>query len=158
MGAVPMSAQSNSGAAGRPLYPLPRYDEDWSFLRDRSKRDDFWDPVKFVPLSGDLFLSLGAEARVTYERFHNTNFGLSPQDQDGYVLQRYLVHVDVHDGPRWRFFGELVSSLEEGRTGGPRPVVDQNRLDTHQAFLDVGHTTLTLRAGRQEIAFGSGRL
>lgn len=147
------------------LYPLPRYEEDWSFLRDPSRRVDFWDPVKFIPLrsDGDRFLSLGAEARLTYERFRNTNFGLSAQDPDGYLLQRYLFHFDLHYGLRWRFFGELDSSLEQGRTGGPRPV-DQNRLDTHQAFFDLhplkegSPSDVTLRAGRAEMAYGSGRL
>ena len=63
-----------------PLYPLPRDEEDWSFLSDSAKRDNFWDPIKFTPLNEDrnVFLSLGAEIRETYERFHNTNFGFSP--------------------------------------------------------------------------------
>jgi len=48
--------------------------------------------VKFVPLSADgtTSLSLGGEARVTYERFGNQNFGLTAPDPDGYFLQRYL--------------------------------------------------------------------
>ena len=31
-------------------YKLLREDEDWSFLRDRSLRQDFWDPIKYIPL------------------------------------------------------------------------------------------------------------
>src|SRR5262245_30947960 len=55
----------------RPLYPIPRYEEDWSFLSDPSKQNDWWDTVKFIPLSKDrsAFLSLGGEIRETYERF-----------------------------------------------------------------------------------------
>lgn len=48
----------------------------------------------------------------------NTNFGLSPDDPDGYLLQRYLFHVDFPEGRRFRLFGELSSSLENG---GRRP-------------------------------------
>ena len=31
-------------------YQLLREDEDWSFLRDPSLREDFWDPIKYIPL------------------------------------------------------------------------------------------------------------
>jgi hypothetical protein len=157
--------QEKPASLPRPLYPLPRYEEDWSFLSDPAKRDDFWDPIKFIPLNEDrnVFLSLGAEIRETFERFHNTNFGLSPDDQGGYLLQRYLFHVDLHAGQRFRFFGELNSSLEDGRTGGPRPL-DEDKLDLHQGFVDFvvlkprENASLTLRIGRQEMAFGSGRM
>ena len=65
-------------------------------------------------------------------------------------------------GPRVRLFTELQSSLEKGRTGGPRPT-DADLLDGHQGFVDWRILTgeparLTLRIGRQEVGFGSGRL
>ena len=66
-------------ATSKPLYPIPRFNEDWSHLRDLPTRDaDAWDAVKFIPLSheGGIFLSLGGEARETYERFGNQNWGL----------------------------------------------------------------------------------
>jgi hypothetical protein len=134
---TPMFGQEKPASILRPMYPLPRYDENWSFLSDPSKRADFWDAVKFIPLApaGDVFLSFGGEVRETYERFHNTNFALSPDDPDGYWLQRCPFHLDVHAGRRLRFFGELSSSLENGRTGGPRPGVDEDKLDVHQGFL-----------------------
>jgi len=158
--------QEKPASLPQPLYPLPRYEEDWSALRDPSKHNDFLDTIKFIPLSDDgtVFLSLGGDIRETYERFHNTNFGLSPEDSDGYLLQRYLFHADIHAGQRFRFFGELSSSLEDGRTGGPRPVVDEDKLDLHQGFFDLllwrprEASTLVLRVGRQEIALGSARL
>jgi hypothetical protein len=164
-GANRMIGQEKPASLPRPFYLLPRYEEDWSFLSDPAKRDDSWDPIKFIPLNEDrnVFLSLGGEIRETYERFHNTNFGLSPDDPDGYLLQRYLFHVDFHAGQRFRFFGELNSSLEDGRTGGPRPL-DEDKLDVHQGFVDFvvlkprENYSLTLRVGRQEMAFGSGRM
>lgn len=66
-------------------YPLPTYAEDWRALKG-ADRTDFWDPVKFVSLSakGTTSLSFGGEARITYERFGNQNFGLTPPDPDGY--------------------------------------------------------------------------
>lgn len=163
---VAPSAAQVGQSANPPVYRLPSFDEDWSSLRGAANHQDFWDPLKFIAFSNDgkTYLSFGGEIRETYERFHNTNFGLSPQDPDGYLLQRYLLHADLHTGPRFRFFAELSSSIENGRTGGPRPVIDENKLDVHQGFLDLlllqprDGSSLTLRAGRQEMAFGSGRL
>ena len=145
-------------------YPLPTYEEDWRALQT-SDRTDVWDPVKFVPLSADgiTSLSLGGEARVTHERFGNQSFGLTPPDPDGYFLQRYLLHTDLRAGSRLRVWTEFNSGLENGRIGGPRPVIDEDKLDLHQAFVDVtvgvtGPSAGVLRVGRQEIALGAGRM
>src|SRR5258708_12662147 len=139
MVATPVAAFAQ-GAGAPPTdlhqYPLPTYEEDWRALQGVA-RTDLWDPVKFVPLSADgtTSLSLGGEVRVTYERFGNPNFGLTPPDPAGYLLQRYLLHADVHVGSRARVWTEFNSSLENGRIGGPRPVIAQHRPDPHQAFL-----------------------
>src|SRR5262249_15412796 len=146
-------------------YPLPTYEEDWRGLRDLERHEDPWDAVKFVPLSpdGTRSLSLGGEARVTYERFGNQNFGLTPPDPDGYLLQRYLFHTDLRAGSRARVWTEINSGFADGQVGGPRPVIDEDRLDIHQGFVDVtfGSTqsrSLLVRMGRQEIVVGSGRV
>jgi hypothetical protein len=75
-------------------------------------------------------------------------------------MQRYLLRTDLHLGERFRFFGVLASSLLDGRNGGPRPDVDEEKMYVHQGFFDLGlwksgHNSLTLRVGRQEAAFGS---
>ena len=146
-----------------PYQPL-RYDEDWSFLRNPARRRDFFDPVKYIPLNtgGDSYLSLGGEARERYEYYRNVNFGKGPQDPNGYFLQRYSLHLDAHFGAGARLFTQLDSSHIKGRTGGPRPP-DRDDLDWQQFFLDgkiaLSRTNrLTLRFGRQEMVFGSGRL
>jgi len=167
MVATPVAALAQgTGAPPTDLhrYPLPTYEEDWRALQGVD-RTDVWDPVKFVPLSADgtTSLSLGGEARVTYERFGNQNFGLTPPDPDGYLLQRYLLHTDVHAGSRVRVWTEFNSGLENGRIGGPRPVIDEDKLDLHQAFVDLtvgatGPSAAVLRVGRQEIALGAGRM
>src|SRR5260221_7621144 len=143
-------------------YPLPPYEEDWRALQGVA-RTDVWDPVKFVPLSADgiTSLSLGGEARVTYEHFGNQNFGLTPPDPDGYLLQRYLLHTDVHVGSRVRVWTEFNSGFENGRFGGPRPVIDEDKPDLHPTFLAVpvggaGPSAAVIRVGRQETAPGSG--
>ena len=165
-----MLSLPTSGAEGLetepsvPGYALNRADENYLYLQDTSRRTDFWDPVKYVPTSasGRSYLSLGGEARERYEYYSNFNWGSGPQDDDGYLLQRYFLHGDLHLGDSVRLFGQLQSSLENGRTGGPRPS-DKDELDLHQAFLDLklalaGESSLTLRSGRQELAYGSQRL
>jgi len=147
-----------------PPFKLLRYDENYSYLRDPARRSDYLDAIKFIPLTtnGDWYLTLGGEIRERYEYFHNGSWGRGPQDDNGYLLQRYMVHADAHFGDYFRVFTKFKSSLEEGRNGGSRPT-DRDDFDLSQAFLDVRLPlseagSLTLRAGRQELAYGSYRL
>jgi hypothetical protein len=146
-----------------PAYALNRADEDYGYLRDPALRTDFWDPVKYIPLSesGILYLSLGGEARERYEYFNHPNWGAGPPGS-GYLLQRYFLHADFSMGEHLRLFTQLQSSLENGRIGGPRPT-DKDELDLHQSFLDVkfdlrGDGLFVLRSGRQELFYGSQRI
>ena len=148
---------------GHPGYALNRADEDYRFLHDPSKRTDYLDPLKYIPLNetGSWHLSVGGEARERYEYFNRPNWGRDPQDS-GYLLQRYFLHGDLRMGENVRFFAQVQSSLEDGRRGGPRPT-DRDELDLHQAFLDLkldlpADGSLTLRSGRQELPFGSQRI
>ena len=161
-------AVSRTAAQTRPTdpdrkYPLPTYAEDWRFLSDPDRHADPWDRFKYVPLADGTFVSFGGEARETYERFGHENFGLSLPSPNGYLLQRYLLHADIHVGSRLRLWTELNSSFENGRAGGPRPVVDVDKLDLHQEFVEFEITqrsdiSARIEVGRQEIAVGSGRL
>ena len=81
------------------------------------------------------YLSLGGEARPFFEWFRNEDWGSIPGD-DGYLLQRYMAHLDLHWNDRARLFVQLKSGLEGGRRSGPRPV-DEDKFDLGQAFLDV---------------------
>jgi len=60
-----------------PPYQQLRYDEDYSYLRDPTRRTEFWDIIKYVPFNekGDWYLSAGGEARERYEYFHNSLWG-----------------------------------------------------------------------------------
>ena len=142
---------------------MSRYEENYDFLRDPECRTELWDPIKYIALlpSFDTYLSLGGDLRERYEFLDHPDFSDANRDDDGYLLQRYMVHADLHVGEHLRAFGQLKSSLEDGRTGGPRPS-DEDRLDLHQAFaegmLGIGTGSLSLRVGRQEVAFGSSRL
>ena len=159
-----VSAQSTcSGPA--PTFPQMTYDEDDGYFSSPDCRTKLLDRLKFIPLRGDnesYYLSFGAFIRDRGEYFSNQDWGSGPAG-NAYLMQRYFVDTDLHLGERFRFFGELSSSLETGRNGGPRPGLDEEQLYVHQGFFDLGlrrsgKDGLTLRAGRQEVAFGSGSL
>jgi hypothetical protein len=156
----PLSVLANEK---RSSFDSSRYEEKYQFLRDPSQRTDFFDPVKYIPFnkSESLYLTLGGETRQHYEFIDNNNWGKGIQDKNGYYLQRYLVHGDLHAGERIRFFVQLMSGVETGRNGGPRGV-DKDSLAVNQGFIDIklldeSKQSLTLRTGRQEIVFGSRR-
>ena len=156
-------AQQAGKPAERPAFQPFRYDEDWGALADRSTHRDWLDALKYISLGREgWFTTIGGEARERFELLDQPGFGTGPVDDNGFFLQRYLLSSDFHFGARLRFFGELQSGLANGRTGGPR-ATDLDRLDVHQAFFDwrvfsAGTNSMTIRIGRQEIGFGSGRL
>jgi len=157
MPALPAVAQSQ--------YKLIRYEEDWSGLRDPGLHQSPLDTIKYISLRGPegSYLSIGGETRQRYEYFRNPTWGLDPQDGNGFLMQRYMLHADLHIGTDFRIFGQVKSGIENGRVGGPRPP-DEDRLDIHQAFIEAqlwapgDVIRLNVRAGRQEVNLGSSRL
>jgi hypothetical protein len=160
---VAVADEESTKAIKTVTYKKLRQDEDWSYLKDASLSRDYFDPIKYIALGDDgWYLSLGGDVRERYEFLNHPSWGQGLTDNDGYLMQRYMLHADVHLGPQVRFFTQLQSGLEKGRNGGPRPT-DEDRLDLHQAFFDIkfnlkNDRSVTFRAGRQELSFGSSRL
>ena len=154
------SAFSQRAERPKPGGPL-RYDEDWSLLRSPSKREEqWWEPFKFIPLdlAGDNFVTLGNEFRTRYEFLKHPNWGEEETDEDGYVWLRMLPTADFHLSDSLRLFGELILAPSAGVD--PRPSgIDDDVIDILQAFVEVELADAArLRAGRQVIEIGSGRL
>lgn len=148
-----------------PDFKLLRYDERYGYLRsDSMPEKNAWERLKFTALNsaGTAYLSVGGEVRYQYEYINNVNWGEGPEDNNGYLLQRYMLHTDWQLGRHLRVFGQLKSGIEAGKRGGPEPP-DEDHLDVHQAFAEAtfrvrkGHT-LSTRVGRQEFMYGSSRL
>lgn len=157
-------ATQADGGSARPQFRLSRQDEDWSVLKAPPAEPDLFDPVKFIPLKADknAWLSFGGELRERYEYFDNASWGQGVQDGNGYLLHRFMLHADAHAGKVFRLFTQFKSGLESGRDGGPRPT-DRDEFDVHQLFLEATipaweKRTVDIKAGRQELAFGSQRL
>ena len=157
-----LCGQTPSPSPTPPLYQQQRYDEDWSYLKDQARQTDPLDRLKYIPLNDrGWYVSLGGEARFRYEYFSEFAFGAGPQDSNGYLLQRYLLHADWHLGKRIRVFTQLQSGIENGRNGGPR-LTDDDRLELHQAFVDLKFgsekNSVVIRIGQHEMDLGAGRL
>jgi hypothetical protein len=142
-------------------YNVLRDNEDWSFLKDSNLRQDFWDPIKYIPLrADDWYLTIGGEIREVFEHVGNDNWGKQPFT-NAFLLERYMLHTNWHLGKQVRVFVQLKSGLESNRQGGPRPI-DEKRLDFEAAYIEIGNSRkknwIVLCAGRQELNYGSGRL
>lgn len=150
-------------ATERPAYQMSRFDEDWSALRDPAKRNDPFDPIKFIPLiaDGSWYATLGGELRERFESSRNPLFGLAAPARNDYLLHRAYLFADIHYGQNFRTFVEIASGLTSGWAGTP-PAIQKNDLDLLQGFGEISFPVengdAMLRAGRQELSFGSSRL
>jgi len=152
----------------RPAYHFLRQDEDWSPLMDvpAAQRDDFFDPLKYVPLGaeGRVWASFGGSLRGRLESWFDFGFGTPSPDDDVFALGRLRLHGDVHFGRSVRAFVELKSALSTDRDlpGGKRNT-DVDDIALQQAFVDLRlpvaeDSSLTLRLGRRDIEYGRQRL
>lgn len=158
-----------------PPFKLFRYDEDFSAFADPARRSGPLDDLKFIRLSDEppISLSLGGELRTRYEYSSAPAFGLRRPGHDDYVLQRALLHADAHFGPRDGFHARAFAQVLSGLVAGeefPKPANQDNALDVQQAFAELiwgdnraaaiaaSTTSFSVRAGRQEMGFGSYRL
>ena len=72
--------------------------------------------------------------------------------------------ADLRVGEHLRLYTSLKFNEIGGKAGGPRPTIDKDLADLHEAFLDLGQhlhakqSGASLRVGRQELVFGTGRL
>jgi hypothetical protein len=157
--AIPVQSACSDAA---PAFTQLTYDEDNRYFSNPNCRTELLDRLKYIPLRGDnedYYVSFGVFTRDRGEYFSHPDLG-GGTSGNAYLMQRYFVHTDLHLGERFRFFGELASSLETGRNGGPRAGLDEKQLYVHQGFFDIGlwrsgKNSLTLRAGRQEMVLGS---
>src|SRR5258706_12546946 len=148
-----------------PPYGLLRQDEDYRYLSNPACGQEYWDRIKYEALRSneDRFLTFGGEIREWYEGFRNASWGFGPQDDNGYLLQRLSTYVDIYPAPRIRFFAQLTSDIEAGRTGGPRPVPDDSKLFFQEGVPDItlaeaSNQSEGFRLCGQEFELGSGRL
>jgi hypothetical protein len=121
--------------------PRTRWSEDWSVLKDANQPfDSFWRPIKFIRLdaTGNTYLSVGGETRLTYERYDPADRGLTDIGLEDVGLLRLAAHTDWHLGPRWRLFVQLGVALAGNREGGNK-VVDESHLNVSKRCRAPGY-------------------
>jgi hypothetical protein len=148
-----------------PLAPVDQADENFSFLSNPANRTDLWDRLKYVPLnqSGNYYLTFWFEERSEHEWFQNAMWGAGPQTISGYWLQRVIPAVGLTLGSHVRLYSSFQYEKEMGNNAGPRPGIDEDQGDFHEAFVDLStglddQRSITARLGEQELVYGIGRL
>lgn len=144
----------------RPSRPaLPRWAENYTFLKDESKKTDPFDSLRYISLGDSAWLQTGAEVRYRADSIDKPFFGLRGVNDDSYLQQRLQLHGDLH-----LFDDQLrvFTQLQNTRTWGKDlfSPFDESRTEFQQAFVDwnlkfnSGYR-LTTRLGRQELVYGS---
>lgn len=152
-------AEAAAAPACEAVFQKLRFEEDASCGKGAG-REGVYEWPKFIPLGrAESWIGLGGEIRQRYQFTNNPEFGAGRQDKAGLWLPRYSVHGDLHLGKHIRFFGQLSSALQNGQAGEGSPV-EENQLSWQNAFIELSasDSALAVRAGRQEVQFGSGRL
>ena len=155
------------GTPDRPSRAVLRQDEDWSWLRDRPRSEwPSFGAFKYIPLdaTGTTFATLAFDGRLAYEYFDDEGWG-APPGSDGSAHLRANAHAAVQFGERARLYGALKFGRVEGKRSFVPPAEDDGP-DVHQAFAELAFGDLFglpvqdafVRAGRQELHYGSGRL
>lgn len=161
LGLLPAAGWAQSTPAARPAIQSNRWQEDWSALADPALRTEPLDRLKYVALSDDdpqSYASFGLSLRERLVSLEDPAFGIG-RDGDRYLLQRLMLHADLHVDEHWRVFTQLEDLRAPGRKiPGP---TDENPLDLRLAFVmgqhALGDGLLKTRVGRQDFLFDAQR-
>jgi Alginate export len=155
----PASRRARGHAAGDPVAPFRR---GLALARRPGAAHRTARHAQHIPLGPrPSFLSVGGELRARYELYDRPGLGFGTLARDDYVLGRALLHADLQLNDSVRAFAQV------GAYGGvgerlPLAPTQGNDADLAQAFIDVSAPVaggrFTLRAGRQELSFGSLRM
>jgi hypothetical protein len=143
-------------------FKLMRFDEDYSALKADTSCA-FYNKIKYVALSKNrsVYLSAGGEIRYEYAGRFNENW-IAEQGYNNSFLQRYSLNTNLQVGNRFRVFAQINSGLQNGSKYGPAPV-DEDKLNIQNLFAELkvwqkDDQSVSVRAGRQELNYGTGRL
>jgi hypothetical protein len=142
------------------LYPPSFFNSDFRYLdKPDNQQHDFFDCTKRIHPTDDTMISFGGQHWV---RFMNETDSRLGRPDNSYLLMRNRVYMDAWYQDLFRVYAEFLSGTIAGNDIDPLPI-DRNRADVLNAFVDVKALTidgspLYVRAGRQELLYGSQRL
>jgi hypothetical protein len=142
------------------FYQPSFFDTDFRYLdQPDNTQHDFWDPLKRIRLGDNWLLSLGGQTWFRY--MNEVDFQLREQD-NVHGLYRNRLYGDLWYRDDVRLFIECLYADSVWQDVNPLPI-DINRSDFQNLFLElklveVSGSPVYVRAGRQEMLFGSQRL
>ncbi len=111
---------------------------------------------------GLVKVKVGGEFRYRLEYRDNFNLNNATNEDDAVNLFRTRLNLDIHLGPYLRLFSEGQEAHSVAESGLNRTNAFVNELDLRQLFTEVKSplktVPLTVKAGRQELAYGDERL
>jgi hypothetical protein len=105
------------------------------------------------------WLQVGGQIRGRFEAVSGSS--LLNSSADDYYLSRIRVDLAVKPAQWLRFFVQAQDARVGAYNTAPASTTYYNPLDLRQGYVELnyeGHVSATLRAGRQELAFGGERL
>ncbi len=107
--------------------------------------------------AGESQLRFGGHARTMAESYRNRDFGFAPIQNDAWVHHRVQMFGEWEQARVFKLMAELSWGEMQGMRNEVAPA-DEDRLDLLQLYAQVKWSDFTLRAGRQVLFYGSGRL
>jgi Alginate export len=143
------------------LMPTSAFDIDFRYLENPEYDKDFFDPLKRIHLADDWLLSFGGS--FWYRYMHETDSRLNAAGKNNdFGLVRTRFHADLWYRDQFRLFAEFIDARSMNPDLAPLGI-DRNHTDMLNLFADINlgninNSPLYVRAGRQELIFGSQRL
>ncbi len=151
-----------------PAFPYPpviaqqsgSFNNDYRYLdKPDNTQTDFFDVLKRMHPTEDTMLTIGGQHSIRFMNEPNARLGTK---DDNYALYRNRVYADFWYQDVFRVYGEFINAGSNGANLPARPI-DRNGADFLNLFVDVkvleiDGTPAYVRAGRQELLYGSQRL
>jgi hypothetical protein len=153
-------APPKSGYAPFAINAWPFFDADWRYVDGIDWEDrTLVERLKRIPLNDCTLFSTGGEFWAKYHHEHNSRL---TETENEYLLNHVRLYGDLWYSDWLRVYGEYVWADSFGETLAPVPP-DVDRGDILDLFVDVKLFDLYdrpvyVRAGRQELLYGSQRL
>ncbi len=152
-----------------PVYPYPPfgldvyafYDNNFRYLDDpKNTQFDWLDPIKRIHIGDNWLLSIGGEERIRFsDEFDSRLSGKT----NIYEPDRSRIYADLWFRDEFRIFAEYAYVEVSNERNLPPSATDINKVDWVNLFADLKVFDLDchpvyVRAGRQELNYGSQRL
>lgn len=172
--ATPPPAPASKPAVPKPApqpWKLCYFDNDFSYKKDPNHKSLFGEAFKDVPLENllgwdvpeETRISVGGEIRWRYmDEVNRLRPTFNKPGRSVYDLVRWRNYLDLKHSDWVRVYVEMINA-DIYNNDLPITGIDANHWDLQNAFVDLkvmerDDKPVWLRAGRQELSFGSQRL